>query len=57
MPPEVAARYEPPHWHGWVMDDDGNIVPEKAGRKWSALCYESRRDNNGSDEQKQGKGR
>lgn len=41
MPPEIAARLEPPHWHGWVTDEEGNIVPEKPKRKWAKAYKEA----------------
>ena len=35
MPPEVAASLEPPHWHGWVYDKNGNVVRDSLIRKWA----------------------
>ncbi len=29
MPSDVAASLEPPHWHGWILDDRGNTVTDK----------------------------
>lgn len=50
MPPEIAARLEPPHWHGWVTDEEGNIVPEKPKRKWAKAYKEAVK--HGRNEQK-----
>ena len=57
MPPEIAARLEPPHWHGWVMDNDGNIVAEVPKHKWSKKCYAARGLKHGRNEQEHRQGR
>lgn len=42
MPPELAASLEPPHWHGWIVNEKGFTEMDTRTRKWSALQYEAR---------------
>lgn len=51
MPLEMAARLEPPHWHGWIIDKNGFTVKDSPIRKWAKEYLEGLK--HGKDEPEQ----